>query len=97
MLNLTHLNEELQRKLTDTDQLYKQRTDELRALSQENEAIKRKFKEYEISVNQMMEGEVNRRYTMYEQTIAKLNQENEELRRKMQDLGGDLGRKLSES
>lgn len=33
----------------------------------------------------------------YQESITKLNQENDELRRKIQEIGTDLSRKLSES
>lgn len=50
---------------------------------EEQERLKVRIRETEVGITQKYESEVTRQYTIYEQNIVNLNQQLEELRRKL--------------
>ena len=58
----------------------------LRNKHEESEAFRKQFRELEIKVTNIYEVESNRKYAAYEQNIANLTRENEDMRRKLSEL-----------
>ena len=71
-----------------------------RQLSQENDVLKKKVDGFQISIKNY-EAEVKRRFETYDQGIAQLNKDNDQLRRRLQQLSqqnsvlGDYEAKLA--
>ena len=80
MLSLTRLNDELQKKIVETDTAARQRAEEcnrleaqLRNAMAENEGLRRQAKESEYSIAQRFESEMVRRQSAYDQNIGKVS------------------------
>lgn len=61
---------------------------------EECESIKIRYRELETKVTNVYEVESHRKFTNYEQTISNLNRENEDMRRKLNELV-DANRRLA--